>query len=385
MKNIKIVVPVMICLALSLYIIGCGSVTGGGGGGGTTSNKSGKVVDPYISTCEVFTDVDGDGVYNPAITGEMLATTDALGAFTFSDAPPLGCTIEMRTMGTHLGVSYEVVLKKYVDGSGTLNLSPFTAMQVRGVSADAIADLLSTYASITVDPALLGDDPMNGLDDISTLSGNDAIAKIRGAICTYSITRILNAASSANSYLDKASVEAYSGQLTAMGTAVRAGLSDTMLTLINASMDAASTITVGGTVTVEMSLPNTTADDIAKSAFIVTKAIVDKRIANGGDYTVPATFEETNAGIFGQSIGMRIYLNEHYNDICSGVVHVYLPSGPSGPGWYTGTTSEAVIKDRVIGHIIDGFGNTITTNDVSGTFEGYRINLSVPGSIEPIL
>lgn len=37
-KNIKIIVPVLACLALCFFILGCNNVTGGGGGGGTAAS-----------------------------------------------------------------------------------------------------------------------------------------------------------------------------------------------------------------------------------------------------------------------------------------------------------------------------------------------------------
>lgn len=380
MKNFKLIAPIALAMMIAVYSIGCGSGAAGGGGSSGSSGKSGKLSDPYISGAVVGV-ISTDGTLMTTMTDE----TDDNGYFEFPSAVPLGCTIEMRTMGEHLGLSYEVVLRKFVDGAGDLNLTPFTAVNARGLSQEAIIYLLKEYAGITVDASAFTSDPMSGLSNINDTNFNSnkaAIEKIRGAICVYSITRILNAAYDANTNFDPTSVEAYKAQLASMGTAVRSGLSDDIIEIINATIDAKSKVTLpdvpapGDISTAEFSLPHVTFDDIAKSAFIITRTIVDDRINASLPYTTASTVEGLTQE-YGQSIGMRIYLNRIYNDPISGTIHSYITSGFMGAPYgyiYNSTTSEVLIKNRVIGNIQDAFGNTLTTSDVDGLMKGYSIN-----------
>jgi len=374
MKNIRVIVPVIICLALSFYIIGCGNATGGGGGGGGGggSGKSGKLVDPYITGAVVYVDWNNSGSWD---AGEPSAETNSDGQFTFTTAPSLGAIIRVDTPGMHLGITYDASLATTVDSTGILNITPLTTMLANGISAESIRYILSHYAAITIESNdLLRDDPMSGL----VLTDPDSIAKIRGAICTYALIQIISNESGVNGYFDIASIEGNTTIETAlgyMGDAVRNALSDDMLDNINAGLVAAkasieSHLPTIESITFHVSVPQATASDIANSAFAITRYVIARAIATGeaGGYN-PNVSEEAIA-ILGQDVGIRYYSIRN-------LAHNIITATPSGP-WFTPMTWYDLIATN---EVTDSNG-PISTFEVNSTSEAFLVNEN--GTIEVV-
>ena len=368
MKNIRVIVPVIICLAFSLYVIGCGSVTGGGGGGGGGSSNTGMLSDPYIDDAIVIVDVNGSGSYDASVTGEMIATTDA-GSFTFPSVPQTGATIEMVTLGTHLGAAYDgELLKMTVDGSGEFNVTPLTNWGTHGITEGAIASLIST-AGITIDASRIGLDPMSGLSSISTFDSSadiDAVKAIKAAIFAYSVSRI--AVDLYGADYTKSELESMTTIEVAIATAVNAGISDTLLISINNGIDSINTTLTSYSLA---PLPYATADQVSRSAFNIAQYIAWKKI-NGssggpGSHTYdwwPAGFD-ANIAKYGQSLGMRYYFMDNYD--YGEPASSYAPAGIAG--------KKSIVIGLEQGSIPDGFGTIITTFEVNPALvDGFRIN-----------
>jgi hypothetical protein len=381
MKNIRLIVPVIICLALSFYIIGCGNATGGGGGGGggAGSGNSGKLVDPYITGAIVYVDLNNSGSWD---AGEPTAETGSDGQFTFTTVPSLGAIIRVDTPGMHLGITYDASLATTVDSTGILNITPLTTMLANGISAESIRYILQHYAAITIDANdMIRDDPMSGL----VLSNLDSIAKIRGAICTYALIQIISYESGVNGNFDIASIEGNTtieAALGYMGDAVRSGLSDDILTNIHTQFATAelsiktSLEAVPGFVgcTISVDFPDVTADDVANSAFAITRYVIQKSIENAPphvpayDPEIPATTIETLA----INIGTRYWAANNRTNTIITVTH------PLGGVIFSQTVNDALIS----GEVRDANNVLVTTFEVNSTTEAFIVNEN--GTIEVV-
>jgi hypothetical protein len=263
MKNMKLFVPVLCAALLSFYAIGCGSNASGGGGGGggsVASGFSGKLSDPYVSGAIVIVDMNGSGSYDSTVTGEMIATTDATGGFTFPQQPTYGGTIEQITAGTHLGVTYDgEFMGKTINSSEVYNLSPLTNWGTHGITDGAIAALISKEG-ISIQASAIGNDPMYGLSGITTFDSSavDAIKSIKAAIFAYSVSRIASNEYGADYDLADLNTPLMISVEAAIATAVNSGISDTLLIAINNQIDSMNTTlaTYG-----QAALPHATAED----------------------------------------------------------------------------------------------------------------------------
>jgi len=305
MKNIRLIVPVIICLALGFYILGCGSVTGGGGGGGGTS-YFGKLSDPYLAGARVFTDYDGDSVYDPA-DGEMISnTTEADGGFNFTADITMDCTMRIYNTSEvrENGVTYEAPLSfpysTLEPWTETIFVTPLTTCLANNITAAQVVYLLTKEADIS--PVTVNDikaDPMQGIADIvaGDSSTDEALAKIRAAQCIYSIMMVMNDIQS-NAYFDFASMESGQGptQLANMGTMVKGSISKALIDSINASIESGATQGV--------TLPKVTALDIANTAAAVTKRLIQKVIDSKPAYTAPSA---ADVALFAGKLGIRYY------------------------------------------------------------------------------
>ena len=369
MKNVRLIVPVIVCLALSFYIIGCGSVTGGGGGGGGGSGNSGKLVDPYISGAVVYVDWNNSGSWD---AGEPSAETNSDGQFTFTTAPSLGAIIRVDTQGMHLGITYDASLSTSVDSTGILNITPLTTMLSNGISAESISYILSTYAGIAIDANDMRDDPMSGL----VLSDPDSIAKIRGAICTYALIQIISSESGVNGYFDITSIEGNTTIETAlgyMGDAVRSALSDDILSNINAGIATGETNMYAaldgmGFIGIQVHVPRATASDIANSAFAITRYVIARAIATGEAGGYNPNVSEGAIAILGQNVGMRYWAVRNRMET--------MATATNPP--FSHTVNDSLIS----GEITDADDIIISTWEVNISTEAFIVNEY--GSIEVV-
>jgi hypothetical protein len=370
-KNFRVIAPVLVCLKFSFYVIGCGSPTSGGGSS-SGSGRSGTLSDPYIEGATVFVDANNNGICD---AGEMIATTDANGRFTFTQVPSLGATIRILVQGKHLGVTYDANLTCSVDGTGILNMTPITTMLANGISTESVVYILSRYAAITMDAGDLRDDPMSGL----VLSNTSSIAKIRGAICAYALIQLISSEGGVNGHFDVASIEgsaAIRDGLSHLGDAVRGALSDSLLTTINTNLQSAEVSTRNHLPGISpavwnVNFPTATADDIANSAFAITRYVVAKAIAAGSGAHYDPTGSLVDLGNLAQNVGVRYYSLRNLNKIA-------LSTTPSG-SWFNPMTWYDLMGS---GEVLDANHNPITTFEVNSTTDAFSVNDD--GSIEVV-
>ncbi|MFH1710026.1 MAG: hypothetical protein ABH860_03005 [bacterium] len=348
MKNIRLIVPVIICLALSFYIIGCGSATSGGSSssGGTTF----KLVDPAIVGAKMFMDTNFNGTWD---VGEISSEgSNAYGYVEFSSLPTMDANMLPLPgyLGTHVGVSYEGFVARYFSTleSGALYITPATSLMTKSSGAfrftsEEVAFIMTSEAGITVNAADVVSDPMEGIDDLLAGDVTDTqLRKIRASICIYSFVRVMDSIASGSE--NTISFDAFvadataQGQLQTMGAAVRGTLNTALINSINSSIE--SNTPAG------ITLPLVSAGDVAKTAVVITNRIIEKVIASSYTYEANVT---TIADWAGQ-LGVRFYCQRNKNNA---FVRIGLDAGA----------------------IQDSHGAAITYNEVN-TAEAWRINTS---------
>lgn len=372
---------VSLCAVSFMFIYGCGNATGGGGGGGGgVITYGGRLSDPYIASAEVIVDVNGNHMYDPLVTGEMLDTTEADGSFSFPSAPQFGSTIEMITAGTHLGTDYPGALMRNTVGSDELyNITPLTDWGSKGISDESIAALIGA-SGITIAANAIGLDPMANLAGITTFDSSaiEEVKKIKASIYAYSVSRI------AEDYFGTSNYNLSSLEGTTMKTieaaiaqAVNSGISDTILVGINNQIDQVNISIEAMAHSSAYNMPHATADQISRSAFNIAEYIAYMKINESSgpqmyDWTVPWT----TIPLWGQALGMRYYFRDNYNNGPT------IPNQPGNP--YSGLTPAQVALKA--GDLHDAFGTAITSSEVNPSVKaGYRIiTASGPsqGSIE---
>lgn len=365
-----------LCLFSFAVISGCGSAAAGGGGTPVSSVSSGRLVDPAIVNAIVFIDVDGNGSYNALVTGEQIATTDANGYFTFTQAPSLGATVKVLVQGLHLGITYDAILKRPIDGTTGLNMTPLTTMLANNVSAEAIRNILAKYAAITIESdADIFADPMAGFSPTNTGS----IAKLRGAICVYCLMQVVSKETGiSGGYFDIASIESMSGVkngLIQMGQAVRSALPDNMVDLINAIITGIhDQVTLETSGHVAVNIPPATVDDVASTAFVITRWVMQHSIANSGSGTpyFPGTAALLSIEAYAGKVGMREYLLRNRTAVIFNIPDWAPPEAPAHGDW----TYERMVDNNMM-YEGEGGGTLVVTGEVAASVKGYKINYPI--------
>jgi len=146
MKNIRIIVPVIACLMLCLYVVGCGNATGGGGGGGGGTSTYTLTVtvtpDATWGTVEANPNLS-NWTYTSGTTVELTAT--GLGGKTFSswegDATGASSSIPVNMTANKSIKAYfraattnRFILSIIVtpEGAGTVEVNPLQANYLDG-------------------------------------------------------------------------------------------------------------------------------------------------------------------------------------------------------------------------------------------------------------
>lgn len=360
MKNIRVIVPVLICLALCFYAIGCGSNATSGGGGGSTGTSF-TIVDPHVAGMRMFFDTNFDGTWEAGEISSDALGSDDNGVINFASLPTMDANMMPLPgyKGKHLGVTYEGFVARYFSTieSGALFITPTTSLMTKSngafrFTADQIADILSTEAGITLDAiSEVINDPMEGIDALQAGQESDHdLRKIRASLCIYSFIRVMDfIQANLKDTISFTSIEASSDvkhHLGVMGMAVRGTINKDLIDAINASMEAGA-IAVGAPLP-----PKVTAGDVAKTAVIITNRIIDKIITS-----TSCTYEPTPPEMsdWAGQVGIRFYLQRTRND-----PKIY-------PGFTMGPGSTSVF--------IDSKGVPITYNEVN-TFEAWKIDSS---------
>jgi len=364
-----------LCLFSFAVISGCGSAAAGGGGTPVSSVSSGRLVDPAIVNAIVFIDVDGNGSYNALVTGEQIATTDANGYFTFTETPSMGATVKILVQGLHLGITYDAILKRPVDGIAGLNMTPLTTMLANGISADAIIYIIKTYAGVTIeDAADIVADPMAGFSPTSPRS----IAKLRGAICAYCLMQIISKETGiSGGYFDAASIESgpdsadIKNGLAQMGSAVRSALPDDMVGKINAIITGIhDQVTLETDGMIPVNIPPATVDDVASTAFVITRWVMQHSIANSGSGYFPGTAALASIEAYAGKVGMREYLLRNRTAVIFNVPSWAPPEAPHPLGDWT----YEMMVDHNMMYEGPGGGTLVATGEIAASVKGYDIS-----------
>jgi len=136
----------VLAVIFTITLVGCGGAgSGGDGDANNSSTTSGVLVDPYIVGATLYLDENNNSQYD---AGEPVSTkTDANGSFSFDKNLTAGCIVRIKIQGMHEGVKYDLNISAKVKSDKTVAVvSPLTAFEERGLSAEQIAEILNHAA-----------------------------------------------------------------------------------------------------------------------------------------------------------------------------------------------------------------------------------------------
>ena len=197
MKNIRLIVPVIICLALGFYIIGCGNPSGGGGGGGggastitLTGTVTGAVATtsfgqhvmiqpPQVSKVIVFNCNGGYWVANvsggkftvEAESGKPIGLIFANSANKFIGYLTMGSSIDSVPLNLVDSSSKEIDLNNLLIGGGVATSeydligAALTGATITTSDVSAMSFANSTFANLVKHPDADGNDQVDILED----------------------------------------------------------------------------------------------------------------------------------------------------------------------------------------------------------------------------
>ena len=308
-------------VVISLMLYACG----GGGGGGSTpqggnSGVKGIAVDPYIVNAVFCEDKNNDGVCSP---GEQVSTaSDALGIFYFPDALTLGSDIIIKTQGIHNGVAYTGDIKRRVDQSDDLVVSPLTTLLANGWTEQNVIDVLQHSGSITgLTAADLKKDPLAGIEtlDAASLTADD-FKIVKSTISIDSFLSIMKSVltGSGGGYnityavfsSPSASINGQTPQwyVDRMVDRIGGGLDPALVSSISASVAAGSAICTGFGLG---AAPPATAGDVIRGSVAIADYVIPKVVA---DLTYAPTLSEY--GPWRMQLGLRFYLIRNKANAC---------------------------------------------------------------------
>jgi hypothetical protein len=302
----------------------CGSSSSSDNGSSTPTDHSikGIAVDPYIVGAQLFEDLNGNGVQD---ADEQISTlSNSQGVLTFSS--PLSITAILLLSDTsiapfHNGVTYTGHVKRIVDATGTLVVSPLTTLLANGWTEIQIVDVLTTagLTGITTDDLKLN--PMAGMDSATTITEAE-LAKIRASIAIYSFMATMDLIIHNGydiSYTGFVNNADCTPTLKAMVDSINYCLSPTLLTTIQTDMSTAESHIPGG-----VTLPRVTVGDVIKASVAMANDLIPDVAA------APKTFTPNlgNLASMSYTLGLNFYLIRNKDNfyIKYGVDHALVPS-----------------------------------------------------------
>jgi hypothetical protein len=282
----------------------------------------------------------------------------------------MGATVKILVQGLHLGITYDAMLKRPVDGIAGLNITPLTTMLANNVSAEAIRNILAKYAAITIESdADIFADPMAGFNPTNTGS----IAKLRGAICVYCLMQVVSRETGVSGgYFDIASIESMSGiknGLIQMGSAIRSALPDDMVDKINAIITGIhDQVTLETAGQIPVNIPPATVDDVASTAFVITRWVMQHSIAAAPAY-FPGTAALASIEVYAGKVGMREYLLRNRTAVIFNIPDWAPPEAPAHGDW----TYERMVDNNMM-YEGPGGGTLVVTGEVAASVKGYKID-----------
>ncbi len=284
-----------------LAMAGCG-----GSGGSSSSGAQGVAVDPYISGAIFYEDRNNNGAWD---VGEQLSTSsDSSGTFTFANPLSPGSTITMYndSNAMHNGVAFTGKLKRKVDESGVLVVSPVTTLLANGLTSQQIIDLLTEAGLSGVTAADLTADPMASLDNLDASGVTEAqLKKIKATMMIYSFMAIVQGISQNGYDLKYADF-----------TVERKAHLRKMVGLLNQALDPTVFVAINSTIrnvpVVGASLPLVTAGDVVRGAVAISNAIIRRTLASGPLYDYAPSAAQI--AIWTTSIGPKFYFLRNMNN-----------------------------------------------------------------------
>ena len=298
MENMKKLGVIAIVLAIVVVVgYSCGGTKSDSG----SSAVKHIAVDPYIVGAKFFEDLNNNGTQD---VGEQLSSlTNANGLFTFSSALSTGAIVVLSdtVIGPlHNGISFTGIIKREVDATGALVCSPLTTLLANGWTEDEVVLVLSNAGLTGITTADLKLNPMNGMDNLITVT-EAALIKIKASIAVYSFMTVMDTLIAGQGYditysTFNNNAITTTPALRKMVESINYCLSPTLLGTIQSGMSGAP-----------LGMPVVTVGDVIKSAVAMANWIVPQVATQVGG---PAAFVPNNAlyATMSYKLGLNFYI-----------------------------------------------------------------------------
>lgn len=324
----------------------------------TTSLTKGVAVDPYIVGATFCEDINNNGSCED---GEQVSTaSDGNGEFSFQNNLTIGSTILIKDKGKHNGIAYTGAIKRIVEQSDKLVVSPLTTILANGWTEQQIIEVLTTAGLTGITAADLKNDPMAGIENLnSTKMIEDDLGKIRASISVYSFLSIIDGVIKQYNYCSAVSGynlpydcfiqhPEWKTLLTQMVTQIKDGISKDVLIQIDNTLATATTQCTGAGLS---SPPSATVGDIIRASVAISDYIIPKVIESCGvldqntgypkcDYA-PTSTEYYN---WRWELGENFYVLRNKDNTCisTGIIYGLLPSVSSCTTFQINNTTGTV-------------------------------------------
>jgi hypothetical protein len=327
-----------VVVVILLTLAACG---GGGGGGGTppagNSGIKGIAVDPYIVSAVFCEDKNNNGVCDP---GEQISTTsDASGVFYFSNALTMGSDIIVKTQGMDNGVPYTDDIKRKVDQTDNLVISPLTTLLANGWTEGQVITVLQHSGGITgLTAADLKKDPLAGIEtlDAANLTA-DHFKIVKSTISIHSFLSIMKSVLTGTGGGYNITYAVFSNPTASINGQTPQWYVDRMVDRIGGGLDPAlvtsisSSVATGSAICTAFGLgaaPSATAGDVIRGSVAIADYVIPKVV---NDLTYAPTLAEY--GPWRSQLGLRFYLIRNKTNLCI--------SGGITAGAFTAALGEA--------------------------------------------
>jgi VCBS repeat-containing protein len=304
----------------------------------------GEVIDGYIAGATVFTDMNGDGVFQPG-NGEVSAVTDANGAFSLIN-PPTGYTLVMQGgIDVSTGLTFDGVLRAPEGSTVVTPLTTLIAALVDG-NTNAAQAQAQVVAALGLPPGvdLTNFDPVQASVDL-----NDAAAAILGAgIQVANALALVSAAAQSASNGTVSSADALAAAVAQLATQIDAGAVD-----LTGTADLTNLIegvaTATGT-TIDGALLSATVQIAVESNTIVALEVAESNSIPGG---LGADFlaDVARVAVVAQGTAAEAVVDD----------------GAAAASTYTGTSLTSAVTAAVVGDVDGGEVGDVGDDSLEGT------------------
>ncbi len=307
LRSASVVVVILLTLA----------ACGGGGGGSTSVDNSNQgtrlvAVDPYIVGMVFCEDKNNNGVCDP---GEQVSSaSNTSGEAYFASAVTPSSVIIVQTQGLHNGVPYTGEIKRIVDQTNNLVISPLTTLLANGWTEQNVIDVLQHGGSITgLTAADLKKDPLAGVEglDASTLTA-DHFKIVKSTISIHSFLSIMKSVLTGTGGGYNITYAVFSSPSASINGQTPQWYVDRMVDRIGGGLDPAlvtgisSSVAYGSATCTGYGLPAAppaTAGDVIRGSVAIADYVIPKVV---NDLTYAPTLAEY--GPWRTQLGLRFYL-----------------------------------------------------------------------------